>query len=145
LYQRRFAVKVEIEIPGIYERNLKSIVRDWHELKTLQLHQITLLVQIGIELLAAIEKQKWEGLRDALELPRGTATAAGVGAKYKPCANVRNLLTESLRDNGYDGLYYPKGTCQCKDAGTLGACDIFRLGCRPGILRDGKIVPKERE
>jgi hypothetical protein len=56
-----------------------------------------------------------------------------------PCKNVRKIVVEWLKANGYDGLYHSiicKKGCTPKDTTFLCRCSN---GCRPGVLVDGKI------
>jgi hypothetical protein len=63
----------------------------------------------------------------------------------KPCGNVREMVVEWLKENGYGGLYCEPGRfleCQCTlEKGIHNEC--MNAFCLPGVLRDGKIVPKE--
>lgn len=43
---------------------------------------------------------------------------------------VRKILTDYLKENGFDGLTYP-GECGC-EIGDLAPCDNLRLDCEPG-------------
>ena len=60
----------------------------------------------------------------------------------KPCKNVREMVVEHLKDNGYDGIYSEGWGCFCQTMQTM--CKEI-LDCLPGVLREGKIVPKEGE
>jgi hypothetical protein len=61
------------------------------------------------------------------------------------CKNVREIVVEWLEENGYDGLWCP-GTTEytaCEGC-TLPLCGLCLNGnCRPGVLKDGKIVGRE--
>jgi hypothetical protein len=66
-----------------------------------------------------------------------------------PCANVREIVVEYLKDNGYDGLCNPLIQCECfldnRPGCELMACCEIIGDCRPGVLKDGKIVEREGE
>jgi len=77
---------------------------------------------------------------DALEKVRAEALR-----RYpdKPCKNVREIVVEYLKENGYKGLY--------DECWYWTIDDIMKpyfdgyFGMRPGVLREGKIVAKEGE
>ena len=89
---------------------------------------------------------------------------AGRRFPNKPCKNVREIVVEWLKENGYDGLYEPGCECGCF-IDDLAPCDGlcencipgYRVKCvdeytgkevdgvGPGVLREGKIVEKEGE
>jgi len=94
------------------------------------------------------------------------AMEAEAGRRFpnKPCKNVREIVVEWLKENGYDGLYEPGCECGCF-IDDLAPCDGlcencipgYRVKCvdeytgkevdgvGPGVLREGKIVEKEGE
>ena len=47
--------------------------------------------------------------------------------------NVRQIVSDYLRENGFDGLYNA-GECACK-TDDLGPCDCSLLNCEPGYLQ----------
>ena len=62
-----------------------------------------------------------------------------------PCKNVREIVVEYLKANGYKGLW--NDDCWCHLSGLFDCpdeygCEVLKA-CIPGILLDGKIVPKE--
>ena len=62
-----------------------------------------------------------------------------------PCKNVRDIVVEYLKANGYKGLW--NDDCWCHLSGLFDCpdeygCEVLKA-CIPGILLDGKIVPKE--
>jgi hypothetical protein len=59
-----------------------------------------------------------------------------------PCTNVREIVAAVVKAD-YHGLYNPVQHCECL-IGTNDACtDCVKGDCRPGILKDGKIVERE--
>jgi len=65
----------------------------------------------------------------------------------KPCGNVREMVIERLKEEGYDGLCNPLIQCECflddRPGCELMACCEIIAECLPGVLREGKIVEKE--
>ena len=65
----------------------------------------------------------------------------------KPCKNVREIVVEWLKENGYEGLCNPLIQCECflddRPGCELMACCEIIAECLPGVLRHSKIVPKE--
>jgi hypothetical protein len=66
-----------------------------------------------------------------------------------PCSTVRDIVVEWLEENGYDGLYSPEYGCCCIEVlierdGRKCICTASTFStCRPGVLKDGKIVERE--
>jgi hypothetical protein len=66
-----------------------------------------------------------------------------------PCKSVREIVVEWLKANGYDGLYSPEYGCCCIEVlierdGRKCICTASTFStCRPGVLKDGKIVERE--
>ena len=61
-------------------------------------------------------------------------------------SNVREIVADYLKREGFDGLFDPEGTCFCfviSDGTEREApCDLCGT-CRPGVLVDGKIKESE--
>jgi hypothetical protein len=49
--------------------------------------------------------------------------------------NCKNIIKKYLKDNGFDGLYFP-GECACK-IDDLVSCDGGFSNCLPGYLHPG--------
>ena len=47
------------------------------------------------------------------------------------CDNCKDLMEETLRTNGYDGLYWSYGVCSC-DLDHLMICGGYCGDCEPG-------------
>jgi hypothetical protein len=56
-----------------------------------------------------------------------------------PCKNVRKIVVEWLKDNGYEGLT-DGGDCSCLIAEIATGNWCCDASCRPGVIVAGKIV-----
>ena len=45
---------------------------------------------------------------------------------------IKEIITEYLKENGFDGLFFP-GECACR-ADDLAPCENILPGCQPGYL-----------
>ena len=45
--------------------------------------------------------------------------------------NIKMLIVNYCRDNGYDGLQTPDGGCRCEVAGGIMCCNVPNIECRP--------------
>jgi len=50
--------------------------------------------------------------------------------------NVEDIISEYLKENGYDGLYNSDGPCGCA-VGDLAPCCSLNMDCEPGHKRQG--------
>jgi hypothetical protein len=62
--------------------------------------------------------------------------------------NIKGMVEKYLIDNGYDGLCYPEGECDCPTSG-LFPCESIPFDCVPGhkvMTGDGYwiIIPGKR-
>jgi hypothetical protein len=56
-----------------------------------------------------------------------------IDEKIKININVKEILTNYLRENEFDGLYLP-GECACKIDDVGDVCNGYMLDCKPGYL-----------
>jgi hypothetical protein len=66
-----------------------------------------------------------------------------------PCKNVKQIAEKYCDDEGYHGLFNEREGCECSIGKSLSGeppwvcCECVNGDCRPGVLKDGKIVERE--